>query len=131
MMKTPASIVENSIIQRYFQREYVNKPATRRKKEYHRRVSPIVLIGGRSSVVQSIAIKPPMPRMANNIVAIATVLRSFFIIANMADVVAISTTIPAHKGKIFHPILLNFSVLSFLFAPSPWSSDKEKYGTYK
>ena len=32
----------------YFQRTYVIKPANGRKKEYHRRVSPIVRIGGRS-----------------------------------------------------------------------------------
>ena len=69
--------------------------------------------------------------MASNIVAIATVLRSFFIIANVADVVAIKTTIPAHKGKMFHPILLNFSVLSLLFVPSLRPFDKEKYCTGK
>ena len=32
----------------YFQRIYVINPANGRKKEYHKRVSPIVRIGGRS-----------------------------------------------------------------------------------
>ena len=53
--------------------------------------------------------KPPMARMATVIVAMATVLRSFFITAQMDAVAAISITIPAHKGNIFQPILL-FSV---------------------
>ena len=77
------------------------------------------------------AIKPPMQIMASNIVTIAMVLRSLFIIANVADVVAINTTIPAHKGKMFHPILLNFFVLCLLFVPSLRSFDKEKYCTGK
>ena len=35
----------------YFQRMYVINPANGRKKEYHRRVSPIVRIGGRSKEI--------------------------------------------------------------------------------
>ena len=35
----------------YLQRLYVISPANGRKKEYHRRVSPIVRIGGRSSEI--------------------------------------------------------------------------------
>ena len=46
-----------------------------------------------------------MASMATNIIAIATVLRSFFIIAQMDDVAAISITIPAHKGKMFQAML--------------------------
>ena len=71
------------------------------KKEYHRRVSPIVRKGGRSRVTHSKAMKPPMARMATAIVAIATVLRSLFIAAQMDAVAAISITIPAHKGNMF------------------------------
>ena len=105
-MNTPASTVENNMIHLYFQREYVNNPAIRMKKEYHKRVSPIVLIGGRSRVAHSMAIKPPIARMESNMVAIATVLRSFFNKAQVAEVVAISRTIPAQKGKISHPIII-------------------------
>ena len=74
------------------------------KKEYHKRVSPIVRKGGRSRVTHSKAMKPPMTRMATDIVAMATVLRSFFITAQMDAVAAISITIPAHKGNIFQPM---------------------------
>jgi hypothetical protein len=38
------------------------------------------------------------------IVAIATVLRSLFIAAQMDAVAAISITIPAHKGNMFQAI---------------------------
>ena len=76
------------------------------KKEYHKRVSPIVRKGGRSRVAQSMAMKPPMASMATNIIAIATVLRSFFIIAHVDDVAAISITRPAHKGKMFQLIIV-------------------------
>ena len=76
------------------------------KNEYHRRVSPIVRIGGRPRVAHSMAMKPPMPRMATSITAMATVLRSFFITAHVADVAAISITIPAHKGKMFQPVTI-------------------------
>ena len=41
----------------YFQRTYVIKPANGRKKEYHRRVSPIVRIGGRSREIHIPKIK--------------------------------------------------------------------------
>ena len=41
----------------YFQRTYVIKPANGRKKEYHRRVSPIVRIGGRSREIHIPRIK--------------------------------------------------------------------------
>jgi hypothetical protein len=94
------------MIHLYFQREYVNNPAIRMKKEYHKRVSPIVLIGGRSRVAHSIAIKPPIARMASDIVAIATVLRSFLNVAQVAAIAAINTTMPAQKGKISHPIII-------------------------
>ena len=105
-MNTVASTVEKGIIQRYCQRQYVNSPATKRKKEYHRRVSPIVRKGGRSRVVHSMPMKPPMARMATPIVAIATVLGSFFITAHVDAVAAISITRPAHKGKMFQPVTI-------------------------
>ena len=85
----------------------MNRPETRMKKEYHRRVSPIVRKGGRSRVAQSMAMKPAMARMATDIVATATVLRSFFIMAHVDAVAAISITIPAHKGKMFQLIILS------------------------
>jgi hypothetical protein len=44
--------------------------------------------------------------MATSIAAMATLLRSFFITAHVADVAAISITIPAHKGKMFQPVTI-------------------------
>ena len=52
-MNTVARTVENESIHLYFQRTYVNNPATKAKNEYHRRVSPIVFKGGRSRLSQS------------------------------------------------------------------------------
>ena len=54
------------------------------------------------------AMKPPMARMLAAIVAIATVLRSLFIAAQMDAVAAISITIPAHKGNMFQAMFLEF-----------------------
>jgi hypothetical protein len=51
--------------------------------------------------------KPPIARMATDIVAIATVLRSLFIAAHVDAVAAISITIPAHKGNMFQAIILS------------------------
>ena len=49
--------------------------------------------------------------MASSIVTLAPLLRSFFMTAHVAEVAAISITTPAHKGKIFHPIVLTLSVI--------------------
>lgn len=50
--KTVANTVEKGRIHRYFHLQYVNRPDTNAKKEYQRRVSPIVLIGGRPREIQ-------------------------------------------------------------------------------
>lgn len=41
----------------YFQRAYVMIPAKGKKNEYHRRVSPMVRMGGRSSEIHMLTIK--------------------------------------------------------------------------
>lgn len=56
-MKTVARTVENDSIHLYLQRRYVNNPAKSAKKEYHRRVSPIVLKGGLSRSIHKRAMK--------------------------------------------------------------------------
>ena len=56
-MNTSDRMVEKVRIHLYFQREYTISPASGRKNEYHRRVSPIVLSGGRSSEIHIATIK--------------------------------------------------------------------------
>ena len=56
-MNTSAKIVENESIHLYLQRLYTMSPASGRKNEYQRRVSPIVLNGGRSKEIHIIRIK--------------------------------------------------------------------------
>lgn len=106
-MNTVASTVEKGIIQRYCQRQYVNSPATKRKKEYHRRVSPMVRKGGRSRVVHNMAMNPAMPKMASSIKTTAKMLRPFFSNATVEPVAASNTTPAAQIGNMFQPIVSN------------------------
>ena len=53
MMKTAASTVEKDSTQSYFHLAYVKMPAIITKKEYHRRVSPKVLKGGREREIHN------------------------------------------------------------------------------
>ena len=108
-MNTMASTVEKGIIQRYCQRQYVNSPATKRKKEYHRRVSPIVRKGGRSRVVHNMAMNPAIAIMASDIKATAQMLRSFLSTAIVDPVAASNTTPAAQIGNMFQPILVTMN----------------------
>lgn len=56
-MKTVARTVENGRIHLYFHLMYVNSPDMNAKKEYHNRVSPIVLKGGLPKLVHNPVIK--------------------------------------------------------------------------
>jgi hypothetical protein len=51
IMNTVARTVENERIHLYLHLRYVKRPAKIAKNEYHRRVSPIVLKGGRSRLI--------------------------------------------------------------------------------
>jgi len=56
-MKTKDMTVVRERIHLYLQRMYVTRPARVRKREYHRRVSPMVTRGGRSREIQNPVIK--------------------------------------------------------------------------
>ena len=57
MMNTAESTAEKDGTQSYFHLAYVKSPANITKKEYHRRVSPKVLKGGRSNEIHNPAMK--------------------------------------------------------------------------
>ena len=74
-MKTVARTVENDRIHLYLHLRYVSRPARRAKNEYHSLVSPIVLIGGRSSDIHRPTMNAVNAAKAPNAIPRASVRR--------------------------------------------------------
>ena len=74
-MKTSARMVEKESIQRYRHRLQVMMPATGRKNEYQRRVSPMVRKGGRSRLIQRPQMKAKKRAIPSSV---KVVVRVFF-----------------------------------------------------
>jgi hypothetical protein len=85
----------------------VNRPAIPAKKEYHRRVSPIVLNGGRPRLIHS---KPINPAKDMDATAAAATARMRLLLNEKTDAISEATMHTAAKYmNISHPII--FEVL--------------------
>jgi hypothetical protein len=73
--KTVARTVEKDKIHLYRHRRYVKSPDNSAKKEYQRRVSPMVFNGGRPRLVQRNTTKADITNMARDVKDIAHPLR--------------------------------------------------------
>ena len=123
IMNTVASTVEKDRIHLYLHRRYVNSPATRAKKEYHSRVSPIVRKGGRPRVIHN-----PAMKNANTAAEAAAVPMAAFLLAH-ADMTAPATE--SVTEAMANHMKLSHVIISLFLRTFAWTGDKEQQSTGK